>query len=86
MTKEEVVKHIKDFHTGNLDIQSFLINYAADRGKKDLRMFEAFLSMLVMSGALEYAVNYALDWYKEKYNICTIYKIIGNKKVFITAY
>lgn len=87
MNKETAIKYIKDYY-GNkqFDVQKFLTEYIIDCGETDLTKFPEFLQILIITNQIQNAIDYAVEYYINKYNIHLIHQIKDNTKIFITAY
>ena len=87
MDRQEAINYIIAYKSNkNFDFQRFLMEYASDCGKTDLRYFPNFIEILILTNALRGAVEYAIDYYIRKIEINTLHLIKNNNKIFITAY
>ena len=75
MDRESVISFMQAYYSHSIslsDVQKFLKGYCIDRGKKD----DDDLAKFLMVAALDPSIflNYAIQWYRDKFNINIITK------------
>lgn len=87
MDREETIRIAKAINSSSIslvDITRLIKSYCIEHGKEN-RDIDMFIMVLTQSPiTLPYYLNYALDYYKRKFNIITLYSkgdSDGNRKI-----
>lgn len=80
MDRKSFIKFLYEFYNGiTLDkVEWFLRTYCIERGKSDINVINKFIAYVIMSDSYEY-VQYAIQWYRIKFNVRELSITLNNK-------
>lgn len=74
MDRDSLIEYLRKYYNGTLsyrEISDILYIYCTERGKKVSDTY-CFIALLMQYNIFQWYLDYALSWYKNKYNICTL--------------
>lgn len=79
MDKDAFIHFLTLYNNGSVDIgksRQVLIDYCIERGKKYDSKMEDFVNLALMFST--YHLSYAIQWYKVKFQINELFKVLPN--------
>lgn len=74
MDRSSLIEYLRKYYNGTLshkETSDILYEYCTERGKKVSETY-CFISFAMYYNMFQEYLDYALNWYKRKYNICTL--------------
>lgn len=79
MDRDKFIHFLTLYHNGGVDMNNskqFLIDYCIERGKKYDSNMEKFVNLALIYSP--YYLSYAIQWYKIKFQINELFKVLPN--------